>query len=54
MCVGSVCTQPPYTDKNPPSSFFEIPTNHKQCLRTSRSQIHRPLPRLLIDTAALA
>ncbi len=22
MCVGSVCTQPPYTDKNPPSGIF--------------------------------
>ncbi len=22
MCVGSVCTQPPYNDKNPPSFFF--------------------------------
>ncbi len=22
MCVGSVCTQPPYNDKDPPSSFF--------------------------------
>ncbi len=22
MCVGSVCTQPPYNDKNPPASFF--------------------------------
>ncbi len=23
MCVGSVCTQPPYNDKNPPSFFFK-------------------------------
>ncbi len=22
MCVGSVCTQPPYNDKDPPSVFF--------------------------------
>ncbi len=22
MCVGSVCTQSPYNDKNPPSVFF--------------------------------
>ncbi len=22
MCVGSVCTQPPYNDKNPPSVFY--------------------------------
>ncbi len=21
-CVGSVCTQPPYNDKNPPSGIF--------------------------------
>ncbi len=25
MCVGSVCTQPPYNDKNPPSVFFIYP-----------------------------
>ncbi len=25
MCVGSVCTQPPYNDKNPPSAFFKSP-----------------------------
>ncbi len=24
MCVGSVCTQPPYNDKNPPSVLFLI------------------------------
>ncbi len=24
MCVGSVCTQPPYNDKNPPSVFFYL------------------------------
>ncbi len=22
MCVGSVCTQPPYNDKDPPVFFF--------------------------------
>ncbi len=22
MCVGSVCTQPPYNDKDPPSVFL--------------------------------
>ncbi len=24
MCVGSVCTQPPYNDKNPPSVLFLV------------------------------
>ncbi len=28
MCVGSVCTQPPYNDKDPPSVFFFISLNH--------------------------
>ncbi len=37
MC-GSVCTQPTYNDKNPPTPFFLIPINHKQYLRTSRLQ----------------
>ncbi len=23
MCVGSMCTQPPYNDKNPLSAFFK-------------------------------
>jgi len=36
MCVGSVWTQPPYNNTNPPSAFFVlILINHKQCLRTS-------------------
>ncbi len=26
MCVGSVCTQPSYNDKNPPSVFFLLST----------------------------
>ncbi len=26
MCVGSVYTQPPYNDKNPPSVFFFLST----------------------------
>ncbi len=63
MCVGSVCTHLPYSDKNPPSVFFFfIPINHKHRLRSSRSQIlgcvtshkPKPLPRLLIDTGVLA
>ncbi len=33
MCVGSVCTQPHYNDKNPPSVFFfyllkSLPLSH--------------------------
>ncbi len=59
MFVGSVCTQPPYNDKNPPSVFF---LNHNPFLRSSYSQIlvsvtsHRPspLPRLLIDSGVLS
>ncbi len=27
MCVGSVCTQPPYNDKNPPNAFFFLNPN---------------------------
>ncbi len=63
MFVGSVCTQSPYNDKNPPSAFLKkkIPINHYPFLKSSRSQIlgyvtshrPRPLPRLLIDTGVL-
>ncbi len=28
MCVGSVCTQPPYNDNNPPSIFNKYFTSH--------------------------
>ncbi len=28
MCVGSVCTQPPYNDKNPPGVFFFNPDKY--------------------------
>ncbi len=37
MCVGSVCTQPPYNDKNPPSVFFVISLNVFPFLKSSRS-----------------
>jgi len=37
MCVGNVCTQPPYNDKNPPNVFFFNP--QKSEFRTSHSQI---------------
>ncbi len=39
MCFGSVCTQPPYNDKNPPSVFFFflIWLNHFPFLKSSRS-----------------
>ncbi len=66
MCVGSVCTQPPYNDKNPPNGFyliyFLIQINNITFFKSSCSQIlggvkshrPRPLPRLLIDTGVLA
>ncbi len=52
MCVGSVCTQPPYNDKNPPSVFlgFLISLSHFPFLISSHSQMpvcvmsHRPRP----------
>ncbi len=60
MCVGSVCTQPPYNDKDPPSSFFNLvktfPLSHIKpfsdaCLcDVTKTQA---LPRLLIDTSVL-
>ncbi len=62
MCVGSVCTHPPYNDKSQPSVFFFlIPINNNPFLKSSRSQIlvcvtshrPRPLPLLLIDTGVL-
>ncbi len=36
MCVGSVCTHPPYNDKNPPGAFFLIPINNNPFLKSSR------------------
>ncbi len=35
MCVGSVCTHPPYNDKNPPSVFFffKSPFSNQAVLR---------------------
>ncbi len=62
MCVGSVCTQPPYNDKDPSSVCFFISLNHFPFLISSHSQIlgrvtshrPRPLPRLLIDTGVLS
>ncbi len=61
MCVGSVCTHPPYNDKNPPSVFFLffiihinldpfLKSSHSQILGCVTSHRPRPLPRLLIDT----
>ncbi len=34
MCVGSVCAQPPYNDKDPPSAFIFL-----FFLKSSRSQM---------------
>ncbi len=61
MFVASVCTQPPYNDKDPPSVFFLISLNHFPFLISSHSQMlvcvtshrPRPLPRLFIDTSVL-
>ncbi len=33
MCVGSVCTHPPYNDKNPPSVFLKSPFSNQAVLR---------------------
>ncbi len=41
MCVGSVCTQPPYNDKNPPSVFFVISLNVFPFLKSSRLSVWR-------------
>ncbi len=38
MCLGSVCTQLPYNDKNP-TIFFLIPMNRNPFLKSCRSQI---------------
>ncbi len=62
--VGSVCTQPPYNDKDPPSvfSFFYIWLNNFPLLKSSRSLMPvcvtscrpRPSHDCLIDTSVLA
>ncbi len=39
MCVGSVCTHPPYNDKNPPSGFYLIPKNNIPFFKSGRSQL---------------
>ncbi len=38
-CVSSVCTQPPYKDKNPPSGIFLVSTNNKPLFKSSHSQL---------------
>ncbi len=45
MCVGSVCTQPPYNDKDPPSVFlfFLIYKNHYPFLKSSNDHSSRHL-----------
>ncbi len=60
MCIGSVYTQPPYNDKDPPSVFFNLvksfPLSHIKlfsdaCLcGVTQTQT---LPWLLIDTSIL-
>ncbi len=47
MCVGSLCTQPPYNDKNLPSVFFYL-------LKSLPLSQIEPLPRLLIDSSISA
>ncbi len=45
MCVGSVCTQPPYNDKNPASVFFYLLKSLP--LSQIEPSVHvMPLPRL--------
>ncbi len=62
MCVGSVCTKPPYNDKNPTSVFFvffllkSLPLSQIEIEPSVRVTSHgwRPLLRLLIDSSILA
>ncbi len=39
LCVGSVCTQPPYNDKNPPSVLFLIYSNLYPFFKSSRLSV---------------
>ncbi len=50
MCVSSVCTQPPYNDKD----LFNLLNNFPflKCLSVW-CHTDKPLPRLLIDTSVL-
>ncbi len=60
MCVGSVCTQPHYNDKDPPSVFLNLvksfplsqiePISDACLCDVTQTQA---LPRLLIDTSVL-
>ncbi len=59
MCVGSVFTQPPYNDKNPPSFFFFYLLNSLTLSQIKPSVCvtshgRSPLPRLLIDSSVSA
>ncbi len=58
MCVGSVFTQPPYNDKNPPSFFFYLlkylPLSQIKPSVCVTSHGWSPLPRLLIDSSVSA
>jgi len=54
--LGSVCTQPPYNGKNPPTQFL-IPclgTSGLQIVALVMSQMFRPHPQLLTDSALLS
>ncbi len=55
--VGSVCTQPPYNDTNPPSVFFNLkslPLSQNEPPVCVTSHGRRPIPRLLIDSSVSA
>ncbi len=63
MCVGSVCTQPPYNDKNPSSVFFFLSTKiftpfsnraDLRCLSVWRHMDKGPSHDSLIDSIILA
>ncbi len=53
MCVGSVCTQPAYSDKDHWSVFFLIVLNRFPFLKSSRSKmcdvIQTQAPPMIVD-----
>jgi len=59
LCVGSVCTQPPYNDKNPPSCFLfnllkSFPLSQIEPISDVTSHGRRPSHDSLIDSSILA
>ncbi len=50
MCVGSVCTQPPYNDNNPPSILTSILQATFSCVYQSISWLPPPPPPFINNT----